>query len=101
MGSGLMRRTLFSNCSLALRGLKVRGVPLPLLSLDAHESVLVLGPARLYTLRGRYRQFFLRVSADGVEDCISANLRVTPTRTLDVVVEVVSSFSFWWQDHIE
>ena len=48
-----------------------------------------LGPARAYTLRGKYRQFFLRVSADNVDEFISANVIIQPDRTLDVVVEMV------------
>jgi hypothetical protein len=54
-------------------------------------SILIndLGPARAYTLRGKYRQFFLRVSADNVDEFISANVIIQPDRTLDVVVEIV------------
>ncbi|KAF8161187.1 hypothetical protein B0H34DRAFT_699813 [Crassisporium funariophilum] len=47
------------------------------------------GPARVYTLRGKYRQFLLRVSADNVDECISANVIIQPDRTLDVVVEML------------
>lgn len=47
------------------------------------------GPARAYTLRGKYRQFILRVSANNVDDFMSANVAVQPDRTLDVVVEMV------------
>ncbi|KAK0461197.1 uncharacterized protein EV420DRAFT_1530856 [Desarmillaria tabescens] len=45
------------------------------------------GPAKVYTLRGRYRQFFLRVSADNVDETISSNLSITNQRTIDIVVE--------------
>ncbi|KAF8893958.1 hypothetical protein BD779DRAFT_1504467 [Infundibulicybe gibba] len=45
------------------------------------------GPARVYTLRGKYRQFFLRVSADNQDECISANIIISSERTLDVVIE--------------
>ncbi|KAF8633384.1 hypothetical protein AX17_004555 [Amanita inopinata Kibby_2008] len=45
------------------------------------------GPARVYTLRGKYRQIFLRVSADNVDNFASANVGISPDRTLDVVVE--------------
>ncbi|KAH7925943.1 hypothetical protein BV22DRAFT_1064026 [Leucogyrophana mollusca] len=45
------------------------------------------GPAKVYTLRGKYRQFFMRVSADNVLEVESANLRVTTERTLEIVVE--------------
>lgn len=47
------------------------------------------GPAKAYTLRGRYRQFFLRVTAENVDEHISANLVVKPDRTLDIVVETL------------
>ncbi|KAG6886158.1 hypothetical protein C0993_000676 [Termitomyces sp. T159_Od127] len=45
------------------------------------------GPAKVYTLRGKYRQFFLRVSADNRDEFISTNLAIKPDRVLDVVVE--------------
>ncbi|KAJ8696741.1 hypothetical protein PTI98_006587 [Pleurotus ostreatus] len=45
------------------------------------------GPAKVYTLRGRFRQFFLRVSADNEDKWDSANIVVTPQRTLEVFVE--------------
>ncbi|KAG7446212.1 uncharacterized protein BT62DRAFT_103355 [Guyanagaster necrorhizus] len=45
------------------------------------------GPAKVYTLRGRYRQFFLRVSAENVDETISSNLSITNQRTIDIVVE--------------
>ncbi|KAK0241723.1 hypothetical protein EDD85DRAFT_1020467 [Armillaria nabsnona] len=45
------------------------------------------GPAKVYTLRGRYRQFFLRVSADNVDEAMSSNLSITSQRTIDIVVE--------------
>jgi hypothetical protein len=48
-----------------------------------------IGPAKVYTLRGKYRQIFMRISADNVLDCMSANIIVTPQRTLDIVVEAV------------
>ena len=54
-----------------------------------------LGPARAYTLRGKYRQFFLRVSADNVDEFISANVVIQPDRTLDVVVEMVGLSKFY------
>lgn len=47
------------------------------------------GPARAYTLRGKYRQFFLRVSADNVDEFRSANVIIQSDRTLDVVVEML------------
>jgi hypothetical protein len=54
-----------------------------------------LGPARAYTLRGKYRQFFLRVSADNTDELISANVVIQPDRTLDVVVEMVGLPEFY------
>ncbi|KAG2146475.1 uncharacterized protein EDB93DRAFT_1149271 [Suillus bovinus] len=45
------------------------------------------GPARVYTLRGKYRQFFMRVDADNVLEVESCNLGVSKERTLEVVVE--------------
>ncbi|KJA29033.1 hypothetical protein HYPSUDRAFT_33540 [Hypholoma sublateritium FD-334 SS-4] len=47
------------------------------------------GPARAYTLRGKYRQFLLRVSANNVDEYMSANVVVHEDRTLDVVVEML------------
>ncbi len=47
------------------------------------------GPAKVYTMRGRYRQFFLRVSEDNKDETMPANLSITPDRTIEVVVEVV------------
>jgi len=40
-------------------------------------------------MRGKYRQFFLRVTAENVDEFISANLVVKPDRTLDIVVETL------------
>ncbi|PFH50923.1 hypothetical protein AMATHDRAFT_3549 [Amanita thiersii Skay4041] len=45
------------------------------------------GPARVYTLRGKYRQIFLRVSSENHDNYNSANIGISPDRTLDVVVE--------------
>ncbi|KAG5731971.1 hypothetical protein E4T56_gene18243 [Termitomyces sp. T112] len=45
------------------------------------------GPAKVYTLRGKYRQFFLRVSADNRDEFITTHLAIKPDRMLDVVVE--------------
>ena len=53
---------------------------------------VVIGPARVYTLRRQYRQFILRVSADNVDVITSANLQVSKDRTLDMFVEPVCSF---------
>jgi hypothetical protein len=40
-------------------------------------------------MRGKYRQVFLRISADGEETSRSANLKVETNRTLLIVVEGV------------
>ncbi|KAJ7287426.1 hypothetical protein C8J57DRAFT_585906 [Mycena rebaudengoi] len=45
------------------------------------------GPAKVYALRGKYRQIILRVSADNEDEWVTANVVVSPDRTLDVVVE--------------
>ncbi|GLB37520.1 hypothetical protein LshimejAT787_0405710 [Lyophyllum shimeji] len=47
------------------------------------------GPARVYTMRGKYRQFFLRVTAENVDEFISTHLAIKPDRMLDVVVEAL------------
>ncbi|KAJ7594429.1 hypothetical protein C8J56DRAFT_854635 [Mycena floridula] len=46
------------------------------------------GPARVYTLRGKYRQFLLRVTEDNVDQTVSSNVIITPERTLVIVVEM-------------
>jgi hypothetical protein len=57
----------------------------------AQPQVLILleGPAKVYTLRGKYRQYFLRVNAYGEAEYGSANLRVDKNRTLQVIVEAI------------
>lgn len=45
------------------------------------------GPAKVYTLRGIYRHFFLRVTADNVDHSVSTNLIIRPQRTIEIVVE--------------
>ncbi|KAJ3512715.1 hypothetical protein NLJ89_g3356 [Agrocybe chaxingu] len=47
------------------------------------------GPARAYTLRGKYRQFILRVTSDNVDEISSCNVVVKPDRTIDLVVELL------------
>lgn len=59
---------------------------------ESVSSSLLEGPAKVYTLRGEYRQFFLRVSADNRDEFISTNLAIKPDRVLDVVVEEVCLF---------
>ncbi|TFK23180.1 hypothetical protein FA15DRAFT_476916 [Coprinopsis marcescibilis] len=45
------------------------------------------GPARVYTLRGKYRQVLLRVDASNRDEYASVNVAVHRDRTLDVVIE--------------
>lgn len=74
-----------SNCRLALHVLMVFA-----LSVSFCKDLMVsTGPAKVYTLRGKYRQFFLRVTAENVDEFISTNLVIKPERILDVVVETV------------
>ncbi|KAF9066169.1 hypothetical protein BDP27DRAFT_1449886 [Rhodocollybia butyracea] len=49
------------------------------------------GPARVYTMRGRYRQFFLRVTDDNQSESTPANVSVSAERVLEVVVEASST----------
>ena len=54
------------------------------------------GAAKVYTLRGKYKQYFLRISADGEPICQPANLKVTPDRTVEIYIEEVSiPLSHW------
>ncbi|KAH9054187.1 hypothetical protein EDB87DRAFT_1568580 [Lactarius vividus] len=46
-------------------------------------------PAKVLTMRGKYRQTFLRISAEGEETNQSANLKVNADRTLPIIVESV------------
>lgn len=48
-----------------------------------------LGPAKVLTMRGKYRHIFLRISAEGEETSQSANLKVDSDRTLPIIVESV------------
>ncbi|KAI0049820.1 hypothetical protein FA95DRAFT_1488355, partial [Auriscalpium vulgare] len=47
------------------------------------------GPAKVYTMRGKYRQTILRVASDGTETSQSAFLQVRKDKTLTVYVESV------------
>lgn len=42
-------------------------------------------------MRGKYRQFILRVTADNKDEFVSANVAISPQKTLDVTVELVSN----------
>ncbi|PPQ79956.1 hypothetical protein CVT25_003028 [Psilocybe cyanescens] len=48
------------------------------------------GPAKVYTPRGKYRHFILRVSKNNDDEFMSANVAVSPDRTVDLVVELLS-----------
>ena len=50
---------------------------------------LLKGPAKVYTLRGKYRQYFLRVNAYGEAEFGPANLRVDKDRTLQAIIEAI------------
>lgn len=52
----------------------------------------MLGPARAYVLRGKYRQIILRVSADNKDEYLSTNVAVKHDRTLDLAVELASYY---------
>lgn len=55
------------------------------------NSCNVLGPAKVFATRGKYKQCFLRVTANGVDECAPANLKVNADRTLEIeVIEVRS-----------
>jgi len=43
----------------------------------------------VHTFRGKYRQYFLRVNANGEAEYGSANLRVDKDRTLQAVIEAI------------
>ncbi|KAI9059142.1 hypothetical protein FKP32DRAFT_1580237 [Trametes sanguinea] len=51
------------------------------------------GAAKVYTQRGKYKQYFLRISADGDQVCQPANLMVSRTRTLDIFIEDVCIYT--------
>lgn len=50
---------------------------------------LQAGPAKVYAMRGRYRQFFLKVTEDNKDETAPANLSISSDRTIEIVVEVV------------
>ncbi|KAJ7076394.1 hypothetical protein B0H15DRAFT_600653 [Mycena belliarum] len=45
------------------------------------------GPAKVYALRGKYRQMVLKVTADNRDEWVTANVVVNPDRTLDMIVQ--------------
>ncbi|EIW62583.1 uncharacterized protein TRAVEDRAFT_114964 [Trametes versicolor FP-101664 SS1] len=67
---------------------------------DAQEvsEELQKGPSRaakVYTMRGKYKQYFLRITPDGQCTSQPANLKVSVERTLEIVVEGVSGSIFF------
>ena len=54
-----------------------------------HVLIEFSGRAKVYTLRGKYKQYFLRISEDGEQVCQPANLKVAPDRTLEIFIEDV------------
>jgi hypothetical protein len=78
---------------------RIDGNAILLLELQVHPDC-DSGPARAYTLRGKYRQFLLRVSADNVDEFISSNVIIQPDRTLDIIVEMVGLAELLSQDFI-
>lgn len=52
---------------------------------------LLSGPAKVYTMRGRFRQFFMRVDQFDQLQAQSAHIGVSKERTLSVFVEAVSA----------
>jgi hypothetical protein len=50
-------------------------------------------------MRGKYRQIFMRVAADGEETTRSANLKVETNKTLPIVVEGVRILSTPYHIH--
>ncbi|THH08905.1 hypothetical protein EW146_g8843 [Bondarzewia mesenterica] len=53
------------------------------------------GPAKVYAMRGKYRQTLMRVSANNVETTKSANLRVAKDKSLSIFVEGLASARAW------
>ncbi|KAK7005604.1 cation-transporting ATPase [Favolaschia claudopus] len=47
------------------------------------------GPAKVYVLRGKYKQIVLKVTADNKDEYVDANVVVTNLRTVEVIVEHV------------
>ena len=52
---------------------------------------IIPGPAKAFTRRGKYRQYFLRVTSGGIDEFSSANLRVEKDRTVEVFIEAAVS----------
>ncbi|KAJ4483304.1 hypothetical protein J3R30DRAFT_1760888 [Lentinula aciculospora] len=52
-----------------------------------HSPSRVEGPARAYTMRGKYRQIFMRLQEDGTIEAKPMNICVSSERILEMVVE--------------
>ena len=65
-------------------------VGIPALAFD-HLTHISAGPAKVYTMRGRFRQFFMRVDEFDQFEVQPAHLGVSKDRTVNVFVEAVST----------
>ncbi|KAJ7188129.1 hypothetical protein C8R46DRAFT_1053737 [Mycena filopes] len=45
------------------------------------------GPAKIFVWRGKYRHIILKVNADNRDEWVTANVVITPERTLSMIVE--------------
>ena len=52
-----------------------------------------IGPAKVFSYRGKYKQYFLRVTADNKETWSQCNLEVDENRTVEIGVEEVGFLS--------
>lgn len=68
-------------------------------SCSTFAQFALLGPAKVYTYRGKLRQYFLRVSIDNRDTYGPANLIIDQKRILKAFVEPVSAScvpDFWF-----
>ena len=56
---------------------------------EVQYSARDIGRAKVCTMRGKFKQCFLRLPTEGERDCKTANLKVSPERTLEVFIEDV------------
>ncbi|KAL6307871.1 hypothetical protein BKA93DRAFT_726606 [Sparassis latifolia] len=47
------------------------------------------GSAKVFTMRGKYRHYFLRLTSEGEMECSPVNLTVTMDRTIEIFIEDV------------
>lgn len=59
------------------------------LSVNGMLNVLTIGPARVYSLRGKYRQILLRVTSLNEDRYASSNVVINRERVIEVVIENV------------